>query len=408
MKKKKLSFILILHTLFVALFADIRSVNWALSHGGFISEGIMNSIYPLVIVLILITAFLIPNKLSRPHNGYAIFVAIYIVGAYFCTIFLGGHPTITMSMFFALTVFAFTIPIFCMIDARIFLKGIMFYPCFAVTRLDSIFAMETEWQNYMNMDASYSFLVPVIATITYLFFFYKNESNKEKAVTVILSLCNMVFCARIIVHGSRGVVFSIFCLLLFIFIIKMDEGKSGIVLRKRRLRIAAISLVLIIVSYITVFSYIYKNLQNVFGVEFYAFEKIARMGAEGDFDNGRSDIAKKALGKFVEEPIFGYGVDRAAEVTGGNYPHNFVIQILFDGGLVFFFILLVPVIYHGLLFLKSCTKDELTVFCALFFSSVPGALFSQNLWMMPVLWMTFGLCFSKGFVSDERQRLNIK
>lgn len=407
MKKKKLSLILILHTLFVALFADIRSVNWALTHGGFISEGIMNLFYPLVIGLIAVTAVLLLHKSYRSHIGYAIFVVAYILVMYFFTITFLGNPSISMSMFLALTVFAFIVPLFCRVDARIFLRGIMFFPCFAITRLDSIFAMETEWQNYMNMDASYSFLVPVIATFTYLHFYFREESFKSKVITILLSLCNLVFCARIVVHGSRGVVLSIFCLLLFFFLTKINKNNKGIILLRGRIRIVVIALLLTIASYVTVFTYVYKFLENVFGVEFYAFEKIARMGAEGDFDNGRNDIIKKALSKFVEQLIFGYGVDRAAEVTGGNYPHNFVIQILFDGGIVLFFILLVPVIYHGFLYLKSCTKDELAVFCALFFSSVPGALFSQNLWMMPVLWMTFGLCFSKRFVSDERQRLNI-
>lgn len=406
MAKKKISFIVLVNTLAVALFADIRCVNWALVYGGFIPDGTMNILYPLVIGIILVTVLLQFNKIYRKGNGYAYFVLTTMLVSYLITLFFIGPPRISMSMYLALTIFAFLIPLICSIEARYLIKGIMFFPFFAVFRMDSIFQMVTEWQNFMDMDASYSFLVPVVANIVYLTYYFSEESLKAKIVTVVLSICNLLFCFRILAHGSRGVVLSIFLLLLFIFIVHIKQNNRGVAVHKGRLRSTVVALVLIAASYISFFSYIDKYLENKTGISFYAIEKIARMGAEGDLDNGRNSIASVALDGFWDQPIWGHGIDRFEAVTGQNYPHNFVLEILFDGGLILFFILLIPFLVSILKFLVRCNKDEMAVFSTLFFSSVPGALFSQDLYNMPVLWMTFGFCLSKGFV--EYNSLSIK
>lgn len=401
MKKNKLSIIVILHTMAIAMFADIRSVNWALVYGGFVREGAMNIIYPVVIGLIVITSILIQKKGALSRNQYPLLVVGYLLIMYLITIFFLGKPRVTLPMFMALSVFAFFIPSIGVVNAKLLIKGMMFFPFFAIFRLDSVFQMVTEWQNYMNMDASYAFLVPVVANIVYLFCYYKEESRKEKIVTLLLSLCNMIFCGRILAHGSRGVVLSIFLVLAFLFVTKINQISRGIVINKGKLKAVLIASVVVAAFYVVFFDFIYRWLENVFGITFYAFEKTARMGAEGTFDNGRNNIVIVTLNRILEQPIFGYGTDRFEEVTGLNYPHNFILQMLFDGGLVLFFILFVPFCISIARLLKRCTKDEFAVFCVFFFASVPGALFSQDLWNMPVIWMTMGYCMSKGFVKSE-------
>lgn len=397
----RVPFITIAHTLSVALFSDIRCVNWALVYGGFVPEGTMNILYPIVIGMISLTTFLLPGKSHRSGNGYAFFVITFIFAYYFITTVIWGPPRISLAMFMALSIFAFLIPLICKVDSRYFIKGIMFYPFFAVFRLDSVFPMVTEWQNFMDMDASYSFLVPVIANIVYLRFFFVREGMPQKILTIILSICNLLFCFKIMVHGSRGVVLSIFLLLVFLFIVQVKPSNHGVKILKGRLRSVTIVLLLIAASYITVFSYIDKYLESNTGVSFYAIEKIARMGAEGDLDNGRNRISNIAIKGFLDQPILGHGIDRFETVTGGNYPHNFVLEVLFDGGLVLFFILLLPFFVSVIKILRKCSKEEFAIFCTLFFASVPGALFSQDLYCMPVLWMTFGFCLSHGFVVQD-------
>ena len=74
---------------------------------------------------------------------------------------------------------------------------------------------------------------------------------------------------------------------------------------------------------------------------------------------------------------------------GFVYPHNFLLQLLYDGGIL----LTIPVIYlvvGGILnWYKFCSEDEFTVISALLLMSVPGALFSGNLWENNRLWLSF-------------------
>lgn len=403
MKKQKISLIIIIiHTLAVALFADIRSVNWALVYGGFVSGGVMNTLYPLVVGLIAITAVLHVQR-TKVKLSYSIFVICYLLFSYFFTVWFLGHPRTPLSLFLTLSLFALLIPSICHIDARIFLKGIMFFPFFAIFRLDDVFPMVTEWQNFMDMDASYGFLVPVVATFVYLFYYFKDEDWVGRIFTLLLTACNMVFCGRLFVHGSRGVVLSILLLLIFMFVARVNDKDKGIAFHRRRLRIVTIVLLVIASSYITFFAYADIFLKNSFGKTFYAVEKVARMGAEGDLDNGRNDIAKVAIDKIWDRPILGHGIDRFEDVVRINYPHNFILQILFDGGAVMFLALMIPFVVGMVRLLKRCSRGEFAVFCVLFFSSVPGALFSQDLWEMPVLWMTMGFCISKGFVMKDEK-----
>ena len=59
-------------------------------------------------------------------------------------------------------------------------------------------------------------------------------------------------------------------------------------------------------------------------------DKNMRMIAEGDMSNGRDYIEGIALHKIAESPIFGYGLDQFENNTGMVYPHNFVLQMVFQ------------------------------------------------------------------------------
>ena len=50
-------------------------------------------------------------------------------------------------------------------------------------------------------------------------------------------------------------------------------------------------------------------------------------------------------------------------------------------------------------------NNEYAMYMTLFFASVPGALFSQDLWAIPILWMFFGLSVSKIFVAESKSKI---
>jgi O-antigen ligase len=122
------------------------------------------------------------------------------------------------------------------------------------------------------------------------------------------------------------------------------------------------------------------------------------MNNENDVTSGRDVIFKLTTLAISQNPLLGYGIDQFENNTGIVYPHNFILQLLYDGGLVLTFLVIFPVIRGIVKLFKTCSYNEFIVFVALFFASVPGGLLSGDLWTMVTLWVFFGAVFSKQFV----------
>lgn len=54
LNKNNLRFSVFALSVIIGFFADIKCINWALVYGGFVGEGLMNVLYPIVIALILL------------------------------------------------------------------------------------------------------------------------------------------------------------------------------------------------------------------------------------------------------------------------------------------------------------------------------------------------------------------
>ena len=138
-----------------------------------------------------------------------------------------------------------------------------------------------------------------------------------------------------------------------------------------------------------------------FGINSTALEKIVRLSAEENLSNGRNNLQIIALNGFWDNFLFGNGLDRFDANTGLAYPHNFVVQILYDGGLLLFCVLLFPIVTKTILNYKKCSYNRYVVQSFLLFSSVPYAFFSQDLWENAVFWLFVGSLFSSTFVNSN-------
>lgn len=399
---KTLSFPVIALSLLIGFFADIKCINWALVYGGFVSEGVMNLLYPVVISLILFfSLFPSVRKYKTKRVFHFVFCATLLI-FYFLTDAFCGSPRSPLFLFCALTLFAFVVPNMCIVDTRLVLKSMMIYPCFAILRIDMVFRTVTEWQDYVNMDASYGFLIPVVANIVYMLYYFKEENRKGKVVTIAFSLVNLAYLMRLLVNGSRGVVLSIVLFTFFVWIAKIKEN-GGIGWNTSRITIGTILIIVLAFSYITFFSMLNDLLISNFGYKFYAIDKIVRLGNEENLSNGRDVVSSVCFNGFLESPIWGNGIDRFGPNTQMAYPHNFILQILYDGGLCFFFFLFIPLYRSIKQKLEVIQRDEMVLLVSFFFSAVPGALFSQDMYGIPLLWMTFGFILSSGFIKERRK-----
>lgn len=385
-------------SLLVALFADIKPVNWIFAYGdGSEAEagGIMGLLYPAVVLLIALISVVSKMKLKiTPKLG---FLLIYLILFYVLSSRIVGEPRTRLPLVMAFVIGALIIPAFAKVEVKTFLKALMFFPSFAIFRLDRVFSPIKDWTDAISMDASYAFLIPVIGTIIYMALYWRDENKKTKIATSLLCAINMVFFFEIFLHGSRGSLLGIALTLLFLFVVRKRKNGFGVTYSKGKLGFILIVLLFLWVGF-SFFSQLIAGVLSTMGIESHALTKIITLDAEGDISNGRSALNAITISGILEHPVLGNGFDRFDANTGLLYPHNFILQILYDGGLLFFLVIMVPVIGCLIKRMKHCSYDEYAMTTCLLFCSVPGALFSNNLYACSLLWMFFGYLLSPSFV----------
>ena len=129
----------------------------------------------------------------------------------------------------------------------------------------------------------------------------------------------------------------------------------------------------------------------------------------GNVTDNREPYYELVRQMFMKSPICGAGVQTfyAYSADGAAYPHNYILQFLFEGGLL----LAVPLTYitirelFRVLGARYVDKEKMIFSsCLLLLSVVPG-MFSMNIWYNRTFWMivVFGLMGQK---TDFKSRRN--
>lgn len=389
----------IILSLLVAFFVDIKPINWIFAYGGTgeaEESGLMGILYPAIAFLIVLFSFSY-SKIKIHLNPTVIFLVLYLSAFYFFTNSLIGPPKTKLSFLMAFVLSALVIPNLAVIDARFFLRAVMALPSFAIFRLNRVFSPVYGYSDAISMDVSYAFLIPIIASIVYITCYLKYDQHRTKRLMVFICAVNAVFFLQLFLHGSRGPLLSIVLVVLFLLVVKKRKYVPGISISNGKFSFLFLFLLLSLGGYVLFFQTI-MELLSVTGIESHAINKILQLSTEGDLTNGRSNLNILTINGIIEHPFLGNGLDRYHANTGMVYPHNFILQILYDGGLLYFFVILTPIVMGIVRICKTCSTDEFAIMSFLFFSSVPGALFSNNLYANSLLWMFFGFSLSKYFV----------
>lgn len=389
----------VLMSILLGIYVDIKCINWILAYGFFSSEGgFMSFLYPIVVACIMILFLTTNIKKEVRFSKKTFLLAAYLILFYIFTILFIGSPRVSITFFSIFTITGLLLPNFVKIDSKCFLISVMLWPTIAIFKLDRVFQMTLDWKDAISMDSSYAFMTPIIATIVYLFSYYRSDYRWKKVFIIILSSINFIFFLKLFQHGSRGPLLAIFLTLVFFWVVQYSERKGGAVFNRKNIFVALLCIVLSILFMNAFLDFVFL-IMDKFGINSIALEKIVRLSAEGDLSNGRNTLKDLAINGFWDSFLVGNGLDRFDANTGQAYPHNFVLQILYDGGLLLAFILLVPIIVNTIMKFKKCSKSQYIVQTFLLFSSVPYALLSQDLWENAVFWLFVGSLFSTTFIN---------
>lgn len=392
----------VLASLLIGFYVDVKCVNWTLAYGFFSGGegGFMSLLYPAVVVCIFALCFFTKIKNEVEPSLLSFSLVVFLIIFYIVTTTFVGPPRVSVALFSLFVVVGLILPCFTIVDGKYLLVSVMLWPSFAIFRLDQVFQMALSWKDVISMDASYAFMTPVIASVVYLFTFYRNDKGWKKLFITVIVLIDFVFFLKLFQFGSRGPLLAILLTIVFFLSTKYSKIKGGIFLSRKKVFAGLFFLFLLLFSIDFFFDFLISIMEKI-GVNSTALEKIVRLSAEGNLSNGRGNIQILALNGFWDNILFGNGLDRFDANTGLAYPHNFVLQILYDGGLLLFCVLLIPIVAKTILNYKRCSYNRYVVQTFLLFSSVPYASFSQDLWENAVFWLFVGSLFSSTFVNSN-------
>lgn len=396
---QKDSKLVILHSLLVALFMDIKCLNRILSSSDSEEEGgFMGLLYMGIICILFITGLF--NKNKRNIGLYPKFILLYIVASYYITVSLGGKPYSELQHIAVFTICSFLLPFFATIDVKLTIKAMMIFPVIGVFKISQIFRFVTDYNEWISMGLSYSFYVPIVATVIYLVCFYRNETRRQKRIMLLVTFVDLLYLFEVFKYGSRGPIVLLLMLVFFLIYIPKNKMKKGVVVKEGWLILFVFLGLLLFFNY-EIFFLSLNSLLKIIGVHSHIIDKFIQLTAANDISNGRDIIYDLTLDGILNSPIIGNGFDLFDFNTGYLYPHNFILQMLYDGGIVLCLLILFPAIKNVLAIFKECNIYEYSLLCLLIFAGAGTGLFSGNLWRISLLWLFFGFTFSKSFIANK-------
>lgn len=392
-KKNKINPLSIwLSSVFLAFFVDIKAINRILVYGGYVNVdegGLMGPLYSLTVTVLFLLVIVNIRRISFIGGAKtALILSCGLFLFYIFTFYFIGQPYTPLVMFVMMTIVSMLLPSFLIIDTQLFLKATMLFPLLGIPNLLHIFEVDSvaSWRG-ISMDVSYGFLISIISATTYVFGYVRYESIKERIVSYIGIIGNTYIFFYVLLYGSRAPILCIILAILFLYVFYYDKGHVST--NMVRLHIVIVSFIILLVSGFSAISLFNKYFQEI-GIDIKALTKIISLAEDGDVSNGRSGLNSLTWNYIMDSPVWGYGIDRYDAMTSKMYPHNFLLQLLFDGGIILFLFVLIPIWTYLNKLWNKCTREQFYLIVMLFFSSVPGALFSQNMWQIIPLWVCFG------------------
>ena len=276
-----------------------------------------------------------------------------------------------------------------------YLTLILAYPI--VLLLQSNYSIYSE---SLGMGISYALLSPALTIVAHLLYYRK----KNDYLIYLAYAFSMYLLYQIIVRGIRG---SILCILVLIFFAVLNNDRfRGTFSIRRGAVLAVVFIGLLNADYLLTAT---ANALSSIGIHIRFIEKTIALGnVIGDVSNGRIDIYSVAIKDFFDSPIWGKGIGYFPEVHGINYPHNLILQVLGEGGLLLGIpiILVIIRIIYDLIFGRIENRDLRVCILLLTSCTIPAAFVSDEIWNYQLLWLLFGILLKK-VVPQERRKVSL-
>lgn len=383
----------------LAFYAVIPTLNLMIARIMSREDGMMNQLYLLGISLLFIYLIFFNCRFYR-YSIHFIIIFLSITIAYFLTLSLNCPTSLELKFLIIMTILPLCLPQVVFANAAVVIRLMMVLPAFGILFITKLFNIVDIPK--LPMDFSYSLVLPIVSSIVYLFTIYKDEAPKSRIIMMCFIIINFIYFIFLLLFGSRGPSLCVISVIVFMLCIKINQNTRGIHARWKMLVIMTLCVLSVVVLFEDILYIAQKSLHNM-GVESGMLDLMIKYYEMGDLSDGRVDIKERALQAISASPIYGYGLSSSEKYTHDAYPHNFILQLLLDGGIILFILILLPMIFMIVRYFKKGTYLELSLVIVLFFSSVPGALFSLDLWTNARFWIFMGVLSSSRYIYSCRK-----
>ena len=291
--------------------------------------------------------------------------------------------------------FYFLIPLFLILQKCDFEKILKYLICFSIPLflgINQALVVTNYGLHQADMYNTYAFLPCIVASFSH-FIHYREKSN---FFTKIGYLLNVYYLFKVGITAVRGfwLVIIIFWGLEIIRYIQIKTAKKNYCII---LFFGLLSVVVILANLGQILGSVVSILEKSINIEIGILDKMSKLIAEGDIWNGRIEIWKTSFECFLDSPIWGHGINGIQLWTQGTieYPHNFILQLLNDGGIIFGLLPIYVIIYGMILFFSNSSRKSgniINFFVFIISISVPVAMLTGNVWQTASLWLAIFFC----------------
>ena len=361
---------------------------------------------PLQAVIVSIAALWIVYcffRYKQWKQGWGTFLsyllaALLLIG-YGLTVVLKGWPTVSLCVFGAAVVIPLLLPQAAVPETHLLVKLTMLIPLpviFLIAKMMEVTESPSFW-----LGMSLSFVPSVIAAMIIAVIFIRHENRWQQIISAIGILGNIILFAYMVRYGSRGPYLAVLLMISFLPAISIDRlligsWASNAFQWLRGLRfLGTYTFGILLAAFVVGLSWMFYQMDWEVSV----MAKFVKAIEQGDISNGRFEIWLASLRGFCAEPIWGHGIGQISRDLSYVHPHNSVVQLLYDGGLLLLALVLIPTCCIAMRFLRLRTKSLqhimlVVLLIFLFFISVPNSMLSGDLWSNSRVWLLVGFCLS--------------
>lgn len=361
---------------------------------------------PLQAVIVSIAALWIVYcffRYKQWKQGWGTFLsyllaALLLIG-YGLTVVLKGWPTVSVCVFGAAVVIPLLLPQAAVPETHLLVKVTMLIPLPVIFLIAKM--MEATESPSFWLGMSLSFVPSVIAAMIIAVIFIRHENRWQQIISAIGILGNIILFAYMVRYGSRGPYLAVLLMISFLPAISIDRlligsWASNAFQWLRGLRfLGTYTFGILLAAFVVGLSWMFYQMDWEVSV----MAKFVKAIEQGDISNGRFEIWLASLRGFCAEPIWGHGIGQISRDLSYVHPHNSVVQLLYDGGLLLLALVLIPTCCIAMRFLRLRTKSLqhimlVVLLIFLFFISVPNSMLSGDLWSNSRVWLLVGFCLS--------------